>query len=146
VEPKPDPAVPPYRPPVDPPKPDIGATLPPTVVPCAIGETVEMSFRIPAEQMAQGASDDSGAGYCTGFVRFEAESFDGSYWDTTSRPEWTRVSAIANGRSFNPTPRNIPSHVHTSTLVYGDGRREEQYCSFWAMCQDGVAKGVWFTW
>jgi hypothetical protein len=94
--------------------------------------------------MAQGASDPNGAGYCTGFVTF-GETFDGSYWETSTLP-WNRVSAEANGRSVDRSPRKIPGHVHTSTLVYGDGRREEQYCSFWAICEGGVARGVWFTW
>lgn len=139
---------PPQPPPVSPsprsPSPEeLG--LPPTVVACAPGESVEMSFQIPAEEMAQGDGDRSGVGYCTGVVKFQEETFDGSYWDTSSSP-WKRVSAVANGRSYNPNPTRIPGHVHTSTLVYADGRSEPQYCSFWAMCEGGIAKGVWFTW
>lgn len=135
----------PSPPPSDPQRPDIGATLPPTSVSCAPGQTVEMSFQIPAREMAQGAGDTDGPGYCTGFVKFEEQSFDGSYWDTTTNP-WTRVYATANGRSFNPNPQTIPGHVHTSTLVHANGDRDLQYCSFWALCENGVARGVWFTW
>jgi len=122
--------------------PTLEQTLPPMDVACSIGGTSEMTFRIPAGNVSYGGTKDA---YCVGFVKFESDEFDGSYYDTSTTP-WTRVSATANGRSYNPNPRNIPNHVHTSTVVYADGRREEQYCTFWAKCENGRARGVWFTW
>lgn len=134
-----------YPDPVDPPAQpmdDLGAKLPPTEgVPCAAGQIVEMSYRISEWNMSHGASSNAGAGYCVGTVQFQEAPYTIYNWDENGKE---RVSA--NGKSVNLDPQDIPSHVHTSTLYYADGRTELQYCTFWALCENGVARSVAFTW
>jgi hypothetical protein len=122
--------------------------LAPTEAPCGPGQVVELSYPISAAEMASGASDPGGTGYCTGVVKFnddlnKLEKLP--LQDYSSMPPST-TWVVANGASFNPAPKNIPGHVHTSTVVHADGRQELQYCTFRALCRDGIARGVWHTW
>lgn len=64
--------------------------VPTSGVPCGPGETVELAFPISADQMASGASDPNGAGWCSGEVTFGADlslSMTGMWNDATGTVE-----------------------------------------------------------
>jgi len=107
---------------------------------CAAGETVELSIDIPAEAMAQGASDPSGAGRCTGEVTF----FD-DLDDISTQATWDYVSGELVHSEFNGYAASCGS-AHCNDLVYGDGDVRDDYCTILAVCEDGVARTTGFTW
>lgn len=77
-----------------------------------------LSWQIPAEQMASGASDRGGPGLCFGVVHFDSQ-----------------------GRQTRSCGK-----YHCQTLRYCDGRARDMYCTVIAKCEAGVARAVGFTW
>ncbi len=89
----------------------------PNGAPCS---PVELTFDIPADKMASGASNSAGAGSCRGMVYFSG----------------------SRGR----TKGGDCGSFHCGTLKYGDGRERPNYCSVLATCIDGKATATGFTW
>lgn len=113
---------------------------PEPVVPCGPGETVELTYAINAETMRIGASDETGAGACTGLVTF----FDDLEQGYTART-WDHATGSFIDSPVNAQPVDCDS-VHCNDVVYGDGRVDAEYCSLYAVCEDGVARATGFTW
>lgn len=108
---------------------------------------MELSFPISAANMSSGASDASGKGWCYGTVRF---SNDLSVRWNTSYPDYSNgehvmVFAQSNGTSVC-TGGKPPDVYHCGTLRYGDGRLHPQYCTVFALCENGLAHSTSFTW
>jgi hypothetical protein len=86
-------------------------------------EPTHLSWHIPAEEMATGAGDDTGAGECFGTVYF--------------RPDGEGSTDYGAGDC---------GEYHCGTLRYGDGDTREQYCTVYAECIDGEPTATRFSW
>lgn len=111
----------------------------PEGVPCGPGERVELAFPISAIDMAQGASDRSGAGECRGVVEFAQDLDDVQVLGTMLEGQYAQVP-------FNGWGDNTCGEPHCNTLVYGDGRERDEYCTVVGVCEDGVARATGYTW
>jgi hypothetical protein len=108
-------------------------------VPCGPGERVELSFPISAIDMSLGASDESGPGVCRGVVEFSTDLDDVQILGTMLEGQFAQVP-------FNGWGDNTCGEPHCNTLVYGDGRERDEYCTVVGVCEDGVARATGYTW
>jgi hypothetical protein len=117
-----------------------GGAAPTEGVPCNESEPVWIGYVIPADQMAYGASDPGGPGFCEGWVWFT----DGLFMTTMYDYETGEfVQAQANGSS---ELGDGCKSAHCGTLLHADGKAEQEMCSVYALCENDVAHSVAFDW
>jgi hypothetical protein len=109
-------------------------------VACDFENPAWMSYVISAADMASGASNSTGAGRCEGWVIFKPETITFNMWDAETK---TVVQGTANGSTWYGEDCGTP---HCGTLYYGDGSMKEEYCTIFAVCENGVAQSVGYTW
>jgi hypothetical protein len=108
--------------------------------PCNFSEPTWLGYVISPMDMAYGASDPGGSGFCEGWVWFDEEWFTFNMFDYD---EMQIYSVDANGSTDFAPGCTVP---HCGTLFFSDGAIDEQSCSVEAVCEGGVAHSVGFTW